>query len=1243
MSTAAPAAPGKVAVPPSSLLRKVDGVGTSSVVGNGDVGHKAVVSDGAKNGSAAVTTGGSNGTSNGSRLPAASSSSQQQPKKRRVIEDDDDDDDDDDDYNPSAAAKPRPTQSVPGGGVGGGSGTAAGTAAPSGLNGSSSSHSGQKKKIVAGPSAAAAGKGSGLGGPPSKPGRKGNDDDDTPYGSMLKKKPPQSSSGASGSSGGGSGVIPKKNPSKNGVKTESKSFTIPKRGGVSASPRAPSQGVAPSSGSKKITGSSSSSSSSSSSPRPAGTGNNKKPSGTAPRYHDDDDDDFEQKPIKLKKRPEDFTRDPNSKSSQKRKLEEQRAKEEALKKKRRDSHGGSSSKKVKVKADPSGRRGSSSSSAPRSGGRGSGSGGKKSKPAKATDRAPKPFKEMTRAEKIEQAMKTYKWWEEPEHEEGIQWQSLEHNGAHFAPEYKPHGVKLKYDGKDVSLTPRQEEVATFYASMPLDGPQLAEQGAVFKKNFFADFKAVLGKGHIIKDFKLLDFSAMRAHLDIVKQIKRAATDGEKAAAKTVKEELMHKYSYAIVDNHLEKVGNYNVEPPGLFRGRGKHPKTGMLKARVTASDISLNCAEGVCVPQCSVPGYAWQSVQHDPSVTWLSKWDGVLAGTKYMMLAASSSFKGKSDVRKYDKAMKLKGFIERIRQDYTAKLINTDLRTKQIATAVWVIDKLALRVGGEKGDDEADTVGCCSLRKEHVTFSGDSSVFKLQLEFLGKDSMLFKETIDFNLHGDTGRRVFMNLQQFCKGKRQMEEVFDQLDPSILNQHLQSLMPGLTAKVFRTYNASDTLQKELPGEKALRGLSVAEKVALYNGANRQVAILCNHQRTVSNAQREGLSKQTDRLSMLEAQKKELMKMLRIIKSGKGSVKLKPNDKTSEEDVKEAEQKAKKAKANAKTDREKVAATEAHERAMKLKKAHNLSKSETSHLFAKTPSQESVEKRIETWSDKIKKLDIELRDKEDNKEVSLTTSKINYMDPRVSVAWCKRHEVPVEKVFAKTLRDKFVWAMNVPPEWSFSYETLFNSKQTTLDVPPPHTGGSKKKTTAATTASATKTAPKASAAAKPAAAKAKAETKPKAKPAASPPSEAKGKGKGKAKQEKEEEEEEQEAGSGSSSSSSSSEEDDESGSSSGEEESGSDEESGSGSSSDGESGSSSGEEDGSSESGDEDSSDDDDDEEEEKEGTSSSKKRRSSGGGGSGGAVKKARRAIIEDDDDEEEEEEEEDDDDSDFEA
>ncbi|CAN0503352.1 unnamed protein product, partial [Laminaria digitata] len=39
---------------------------------------------------------------------------------------------------------------------------------------------------------------------------------------------------------------------------------------------------------------------------------------------------------------------------------------------------------------------------------------------------------------------------------------------------------------------------------------------------------------------------------------------------------------------------------------------------------------------------------------------------------------------------------------------------------------------------------------------------------------------------------------------------------------------------------------------------------YNGANREVAILCNHQRTVSSAQKEGLEKLHDRLAMLNKQ-------------------------------------------------------------------------------------------------------------------------------------------------------------------------------------------------------------------------------------------------------------------------------------------------------------------------------------------------------------------------------------------
>jgi len=60
---------------------------------------------------------------------------------------------------------------------------------------------------------------------------------------------------------------------------------------------------------------------------------------------------------------------------------------------------------------------------------------------------------------------------------------------------------------------------------------------------------------------------------------------------------------------------------------------------------------------------------------------------------------------------------------------------------------------------------------------------------------------------------------------------------------------------------------------------------------------------------------------------------------------------------------------------------------------------------------------------------MRNRDENKAVALGTSKINYMDPRISVAWCKRVECPIEKVFAATLQDKFPWAMGVASTFKF----------------------------------------------------------------------------------------------------------------------------------------------------------------------------------------------------------------------
>jgi DNA topoisomerase-1 len=74
------------------------------------------------------------------------------------------------------------------------------------------------------------------------------------------------------------------------------------------------------------------------------------------------------------------------------------------------------------------------------------------------------------------------------------------------------------------------------------------------------------------------------------------------------------------------------------------------------------------------------------------------------------------------------------------------------------------------------------------------------------------------------------------------------------------MPGLTAKVFRTYNASYTMGRVLNEIKDTGG-TIAEKVKAYNDANRKVAILCNHKRTVTAGHANAMEKMGERVSFL----------------------------------------------------------------------------------------------------------------------------------------------------------------------------------------------------------------------------------------------------------------------------------------------------------------------------------------------------------------------------------------------
>lgn len=76
------------------------------------------------------------------------------------------------------------------------------------------------------------------------------------------------------------------------------------------------------------------------------------------------------------------------------------------------------------------------------------------------------------------------------------------------------------------------------------------------------------------------------------------------------------------------------------------------------------------------------------------------------------------------------------------------------------------------------------------------------------------------------------------------------------------------------------------------------------------------------------------------------------------------------------------------------------------------------------------QISKIDERIATAKVQLQDRDKLKDVALGTSKINYIDPRLTVAWAKKFDVPLEKLFSKTLREKFPWAeAEAGPDWVF----------------------------------------------------------------------------------------------------------------------------------------------------------------------------------------------------------------------
>ena len=539
------------------------------------------------------------------------------------------------------------------------------------------------------------------------------------------------------------------------------------------------------------------------------------------------------------------------------------------------------------------------------------------------------------------------------------WNTLEHKGIAFPPEYQPRGISITICGERLMLNRDQEELVHAWAKKK-DTHYV--QDPVFQSNFLNDFKKLLPeKFQNINSIKEVNFSEAYKLVEEEKKIKEAEIERirilpseEKrklySSKKAEREKLRSIYGKAIVDGIEVDIANWLVEPPGLFMGRGQHPLRGKWKPRIRPQDVSLNLGENAPVPEGT-----WQNIVHDHSSTWLATWMEKLTGKrKYVWLHDSSALRQNNDREKYEKAKKLERHIDKVQKEITNRMLKTrDINEKKIATVCYLIFKLAMRVGDEKDPEEADTVGASTLRVEHIKFPQNNNKQFIEFNFLGKDSVPWQKTVEVN--SEDTRGLYNNLKLFMDGKQSGSHIFDGITSSKVNAFLRSIdpknLPGLTGKVFRTYIATKTLKEALasPPIKVDNNSSETLKIYVAKTANLKAAITCNHKKGIDPKN--------------PASKKALEKFEESMKSKKEAIE-------------------------------------------RLK----------ADIAAKRWKTKIQKKRFE---ERLEKIEIQLKLQKETRDYNLGTSLRNYIDPRVMKAWLTYVDLDWKKVYTATLRLKFRW--------------------------------------------------------------------------------------------------------------------------------------------------------------------------------------------------------------------------------
>jgi len=565
---------------------------------------------------------------------------------------------------------------------------------------------------------------------------------------------------------------------------------------------------------------------------------------------------------------------------------------------------------------------------------------------------------------------------------------LIHNGILIPPAPVPRGLVLTVCGQPVPLTPRQEEMALAWARKQ-GTPYVEDSG--FVRNFLQDFSAALGASPPLA-LDEVDFTPAVHIVEAERAAKASLSDEERkaqaATRKAAREALKEQYGYAMVSGVRTELGNYMTEPSGIFMGRGKHPLRGRWKEGAQQSDVTLNLS-----PDAPRPPGDWQEIVWQPEGLWVARWkDRFSDKMKYVWLADTASAKQAREARKFDKSTALHGRLPEVRAHIQSALADPDPKRRMVAAACYLIDALGLRVGDEKDPDEADTVGATTLRPEHIVLHEDGVA---EFRFLGKDSILWHKKLPLP---ELVQRNLSELIQDARppdvikrDKRHPTRDKPQLFPSVsshdVNVFLGEVLPGLTAKVFRTHHATHRVEQSLAQSGVQRADPEYAKWQATVMANLEAAMFCNHTKKAT----ANWAGKKDKFAQRQRQAEERVERQRnAVNTLKEGLRLLRQEAREKGKVASPKLREKKAAAYDK----KIASAE---RKVTLAQVR-LDKAQ--HALGKLKAQALVAGKNRNWN--------------------LTTSLKSYVDPRVFYRWGQQVDYDVlGRYYSTTLRRKFSW--------------------------------------------------------------------------------------------------------------------------------------------------------------------------------------------------------------------------------